>query len=162
MTVDIEEFKNYLKIDKHGLDQELMEQPMLFFKISEAFAQATAERDMLKEQLASTDARLDSDMRRVFDKAGEKYTEAMVKNAVQTDKKHEAAIKKFFDAKEQADLFLALKEAFQSRAYMLRDLCSLYTANYFEESSARGSGQTNHATYRMGRERIATARSKRE
>jgi len=162
MPIDIDEFRNYLKIDKHALDQELEEQPMLFFKISEAYIEAAAERDMLKEQMATVDAKLDSKVRQAFDTADEKYTEAMVKNSVQTDKKHEDAVTKYFEAKKQADLLLALKEAFQSRAYMLKDMCSLYTANYFEESSVRADARTDRATYRMGRERIATARSQRE
>src|ERR1700722_17477170 len=162
MPVNIDEFKTYLKIDRHALDQELQEQPMLFFKISEAVAHAASERDMLKEQLAATDAKLDSEVRRALDKKNEKSTEAMVRNSIQTDKKHETATKHYHDAKEQADLLVALKEAFQSRAYMLRDLCSLYTANYFEDTSVRSSSQTDHATYRMSRERIATARSRRD
>lgn len=162
MPIDIEEFKRYLKIDKHALDKELEQQPMLFFKVSEAFIEAASERDMLKEQLATVDAKLDSKVRKDYDMADEKYTEAMVKNVVQTDRKHEDAATKYFDAKRQADLLFALKEAFQSRAYMLKDMCSLYTANYFEESSVRADARTDQATYRMGRERIATARSRRE
>jgi adenylate kinase family enzyme len=150
-VTDIAELKEYLKIDKHRLDEELEEQPMLLFQISEAFVQAAAERDMLKEQLATIDANLDFDVR--SDYGDKKYTEAMVKNEIQTDKKHDTAMLKYLDAKKQADLLAALKEAFQSRGYMLRDLASLYTANYYEQGSAKPTNNTNRATYSMGRQK---------
>lgn len=157
--VDIDELRGYLRIDKHALDQELEEQPMLLFQISEAFVQAAAERDMLKEQLATIDANLDAATRN--DYGDKKYTEAMIKNEVQTDKKHDQAMLKFLKAKERADLLFALKEAFQSRGFMIRDLCSLYNANYFAEASARGTPGTDRATYKAGRERMAQARERR-
>ena len=157
--IDLEEYRRYLRIDKHALDQELVEQPSLLFQISEAFVQAAAERDMLKELLATTDAKLDADVRSQH--ADEKYTEAMVKNQVQTNKKHDQAMLKFLDAKKQAELLFALKEAFQTRSYMIRDLCSLYNANYFEEASAKGTGSTDHATYKAGRQRMEAGRARR-
>jgi hypothetical protein len=158
-VVDVAEFRAYLKIDKHALDQELEEQPMLLFQISEAFVQAAAERDMLKEQLATVDAKLDNKIR--MDYGDSKYTEAMIKTEVQSNKTHEIATLKYLDAKKQADLLLALKEAFVSRGFMIRDLCGLYNANYFEEASVRGTGETNRATYSKGRQRIAEARERR-
>lgn len=154
---DTDEFRAYLAIDKHALDQELQEQPMLFFKISEAFVQAAAERDMLKEQLATVDARLDGEARRILDKSGDKYTEAMVKNAVQTDKKHEAGMKNYLAAKEQADVLAALKEAFHSRGYMLKDLCNLYVSNYYDEESFKDT-RTTDFEYRKNRDHISRAR----
>jgi hypothetical protein len=157
--INIDELRGYLRIDKHALDQELEEQPMLLFQISEAYVQAAAERDTLKEQLATIDANLDHAAREDF--ADQKYTEAMVKNLVQTDKKHDQAMLKFLKAKERSELLFALKEAFQSRGFMIRDLCSLYNANYFAEASARGTPETGRATYKAGRERMAQARERR-
>ena len=148
---DIAELKQYLRINKHRLDEELEEQPMLLFQISEAFVQAAAERDMLKEQLATIEANLDAAVRNDF--GDKKYTEAMVKNEVQTDKKHDQAMLKYLKAKNQADLLAALKEAFHSRGYMIRDLCTLYAANYYEQGSAKPTNNTNRATYSMGRQK---------
>jgi alkylation response protein AidB-like acyl-CoA dehydrogenase len=157
--IDIDELRTYLKIDKHALDQELEEHPMLLFKISEAYVQAAAERDMLKEQLATIDAKLDNKIR--MDYGDSKYTEAMIKTEVQANKTHDIAMLKYLDAKKQAELLFALKEAFVSRGFMIRDLCSLYNANYFEEASVRGTPQTDRATYGKGRQRIAEARERR-
>ena len=150
---DIAELKQYLRINKHRLDEELEEQPMLLFQISEAFVQASAERDMLKEQLATIDATLDGKARTKLERTQDKVTEAMVKNSVQTSADHEAASAAYLKAKNQADLLAALKEAFHSRGYMIRDLCTLYAANYYEQGSAKPTNTTNRATYSMGRQK---------
>ena len=150
---DIAELKQYLRINKHRLDEELEEQPVLLFQISEAFVQASAERDMLKEQLATIDATLDGKARTKLERTQDKVTEAMVKNSVQTSHEHEAASVAYLKAKNQADLLAALKEAFHSRGYMIRDLCTLYAANYYEQGSAKPTNDTNRATYSMGRQK---------
>ena len=152
-VTDIAELKQYLRINKHRLDEELEEQPMLLFQISEAFVQASAERDMLKEQLATIDATLDGKARTKLERTQDKVTEAMVKNSVQTSADHEAASAAYLKAKNQADLLAALKEAFHSRGYMIRDHCTLYAANYYEQGSAKPTSNTNRATYSMGRQK---------
>ena len=152
-VTDIAELKRYLKIDKHRLDEELEEQPMLLFQISEAFVQASAERDTLKERLATMDAILDGTVRMKLERTQDKVTEAMVKTSIQTDPKHEAASAAYLKAKNQADLLAVLKEAFHSRGYMIRDLCTLYAANYYEQGSAKPTNDTNRATYSMGRQK---------
>ena len=149
----IDELKEYLKINKHRLDEELEEQPMLLFQISEAYVAAAAQRDALKEELATVDAKLDHEGRIDLDRKLDKVTEAMVKNYVQTNKKHEAATMAYFAAKQQADLLSALKESFQSRGFMIRDLCSLYTANYYEQSSVKPTNDANRTTYSMARQK---------
>lgn len=152
----IEEFKGYLKIDKSALDDEIIQQPQLFFEVSEAYVEAVAVRDSKKEELAQIDAELDAKYRNSLEKA----TEGTIKAKIQTDKKHGTAFTAYINAKELADSLLALKEAFQQRGYMLRDLVSLHTANYYETSSARGTGQTEDFAYHRRRERLAAARER--
>lgn len=152
MTDSIDELKGYLKIDKNRLDEELEEQPMLLFKISEAYVQAAAERDAAKEHLATVDAKLDKKARETLGRSEEKVTEAMVKNYVQMSDAHDVATKDYFAVKNQAELLSALKDAFHSRGYMIRDLCTLYAANYYEQGSARPTDNSNRATYSMKRQ----------
>ena len=151
--IDIDEFRSYLKLDKHALDQELEEHPVLLFKISEAYVQAAAHRDMLKEQLATVDAGLFDNYRRKPVKDKERITDTSIKTAVQADRNHEKAATAYLTAKNQADLLLALKEAFQSRGYMIKDLCSLYTSNYYESESVKPNGNTTRTTYISKREK---------
>jgi hypothetical protein len=152
--VDIAELRSYLKIDKHALDVELEDHSVLLFKISEAFVEAAAHRDMLKEHLATTDAELDSVVRKK--KVDGRLTNDMVAACIQTHPRHEEASTAYLDAKKEADLLFALKEAFQSRGYMIRDLCSLFTANYFEEASVKPTRDTGRTTYMAARAKRGT------
>jgi hypothetical protein len=162
MSKLVNELRSYLEIDKHALDDEIVKQPSLFFKVSEAYVEAVAERDACKEELASIDAELDGEVRHKLEVAGEKITEAIVKNEIQTDKKHGPAFDTYILAKTKADMLMALKEAFQQRGYMLRDLCSLYVSQYYDQSSVQGNSKTDAAVYNRQRERLAEAREARK
>ena len=62
----IEEFRQYLTIDKLALDDEVVRQPSLFYEVSEAYVEAVAVRDDCKEALASVDDELDSSVRKAL------------------------------------------------------------------------------------------------
>lgn len=155
----VEELKQLLLIDKLALDDEVSRQPTLFLEVSEAYIGAAAERDACKEELASIDAELDGIVRRRLEKTSEgKVTEPMVKNAIQADKAHGAAFDTYMKAKTDADVLLALKEAFAQRAYMLREMSGLYVAGYFERTSMGGGLDKAH--YSKRREQLAEARTR--
>jgi len=152
----------YLEIDKFSLDDEVVRQPSLFFKVSEAFVEAASERDACKEELATVDAGLDGKIRKDLDVAGDRITEAAVKNEIQAHPKHSAAFDTYILAKTRADKLQALKESFQQRGYMLRDLVSLYETSYYERSSIQGNSKTDAMAYDKRRERLAEARTRKE
>lgn len=151
----IDEFKKYLEINKHNLDQEIMQHPSLLFKISEAYIATVAERDALKERLAATDADLDVEIREKLE--GEKYTEAVVKNLVQIHERHVEAWAEYSATKKQADVLGVLREAFVTRGHMLRDLVQLHTTQYWENTSVTGADPE----HRRVRQRLAEARERR-
>lgn len=155
------ELQEQLAIDKSVLDDEVIRQPVLFYTISEALTDAIAERDAAKEDLAAVDADLDFTWRKKLSKGTVKITETMVKNHVQTSADHDKAFLAWLEAKTKADKLLALKEAFQQRSYMLRDLVSLYSANYYEESSIKPSRAQEASQYAANRSRISNARAAR-
>jgi hypothetical protein len=157
--MNIEELKERLTIEKGNLDTEISQHPMLFFEVSEACVQAKAECDACKEELTSIDATLDGDVRIALAKK-EKVTEAMVKNAVQVHQKHVDAFDTYMQAKTKADLLSALKEAFSSRGYMLRDLVSLVSVGFYE-STSMGQHNIDKARYNKQREKLAEARTGR-
>lgn len=160
MSFDLAEFEGYLQINKHTLDEEIVQQAMIFYKISSAYVDAVASRDSLKEQFALADAKLDGEVRERAEKDDEKITEAMVKNRIQTNKKHETAFASYMLAKTQADKLQALKEAMASRAYMIRDLVQIHLTGYFETSSVKDQ-RADRVVYEKRRERLAEARTKR-
>lgn len=161
MTPTLAELQEQLAIDKSVLDDEVIRQPVLFYTISELLTDAIAERDTAKEELSMTDADLDSEGRRKLAKSGDKTTETMFKNYVQTHTDHENAFKVWLTAKTKADKLLALKEAFQQRSYMLRDLVSLYSANYYEDASIKPTKIQEASHYAANRSRMSDARAAR-
>lgn len=160
--IDLEELQKQLAIDKSVLDDEVIRQPMLFYMIGEALTTALAERDAAKEELAAVDADLDFRWRRKLakDKTA-KVTETLIKNHVQTSEDHEKAFGMWLEAKTKADRLQALKDAFQQRSYMLRDLVTLYSANYYEEASVRPTKAQEASHYGAQRARISNARAAR-
>ena len=156
------DLQQQLAIDKSVLDDEVVRQPMLFYMISELLTTALAERDALKEELQAIDADLDFKWRKRLakDKAA-KVTETLIKNHVQTSEDHEKAFAAWLDAKTKADRLQALKEAFHQRSYMLRDLVSLYSANYYEEASVKPTKAQDASHYAANRQRISNARAAR-
>ena len=159
---DIEKLKTQLAIDKFSLDEEVSNQPMQFFSVAEAYEDAVAERDYLKEQLATVEADLDGQTRNKLEKMVDKVTEAMVKSEIQLSKRRQEAYAKYLQAKTAAGKLSALKEAFTSRGHMLRDLASLYVASYFEQTSVQGTSSTDKVQYDKRREQLANARKNRK
>lgn len=131
----IEEFREKLKIDKNSVDEEIEQQPSIFFEISEAYVMAASHRDFLKEEISRIDADLSAKHRRRIEKSGGRATDAATTSAVAADPKHQKAVDAHISAKQRAELLLALKESFSQRSYMLRDLATLFVANYFEKTS---------------------------
>lgn len=160
MAVKLTEFQDYLKIDRSALDDEVMEQPSLFYSVGEAHAEAIAKRDFLKEAMATTDAELSGIHREAFIKQNIKPTEKMVENAVLLDKDHEQAFALYIKAKEQSDKLWALKEAFAQRKDMLHELARLHASNYFESTSA-GSKAYERQRAELGEARAVRNRLKK-
>lgn len=153
-----DDLKQYLKINKNALDEELVQHSMLFFKVAEAYVRAAAKRDQLKEELAIKDAALDWNIRKRADDDREKVTEPQIKNLVTGHREHIDKLNAYQTAKHEADTLANLKEAFATRGYMLRDLCQLYATQYFDKSSVKPTAQTDQVVYRERRRRLALGR----
>lgn len=156
----IDEFRDYLKVDKNHLDDDLVQHSQLFFKVAEAYVRASAKRDELKEDLTLLDAELDGRVRKRADDKDEKYTEAQIKALILTNKDHVDASEAYHNAKTEADMLGALKESFVTRGHHIRDLCQLYTAQYFDTNSVRADANADRTIYQERRKRIALDRAK--
>lgn len=160
MSQLLADLHKHLEIDKTALDDEVIRQPSLFYMVSEQLIEASAIRDAAKEALATVDAELDAKWRKKLN-TGAKATDKAVLSHVQTSQEHADAFDAYLVAKAEADKLLVLKESFQQRSYMLRDLVSLYTANYFEDASIKPSRAQEASQYAANRVRISNAREAR-
>ncbi len=161
MTVSIEEFRKYLQIDRSSLDDEVMRQASLLFAVSEASIEATAERDALKDNLLQIEAALDKEIRHDFETTKTKFTETQIKSLILMNGSRVQTNDDYLASKTKADKLIALKEAFQARGFMIRDLCSLYSANFFESSSVRATPKMSDRVYDQRRARLAEGRKNR-
>jgi hypothetical protein len=156
MSIDVDEFREYLQINKHGLDIELSHQPTLLAKVTEEYEAALAKRDMLKDNLAICEANLDITFRRQL----KEFTEPKIKSLIISDKLRHQAYSDYHRARLRAGELLALKEGFIARGYMLRELCGLFQANYFERNSSRPTPDTDAVTYQANKAALAAARKR--
>lgn len=125
---------------------------MRYLEVSEEHATAVSNRDFLKDEVARVHAQLDGDIRMKWTGSG-RLTEASIENQILLDPKYQEVKRRFLQSCQAAELTQATKEAFMQRAYVLKDLATLYVAGYWSTSSVRGQA-ADELTYQNNREAI--------
>lgn len=138
----IQDLREGLQIDKHALDDELIRQPDMLFRVSEALTLRVSQRDAAKQDLTETEAIVDADLRRDASISDSRVTEKEIESQKKIHPDVKRAVDTLATLNKSVGKLAALKEAFGSRGHTLRDLTSLYAANYFSDSSHRHS-ETN-------------------
>lgn len=157
----IEELKSYLRIDKHNLDKAIEEQAEMFYFVAEGSALAGSVRDQIKYELDTLISDTYLTTRLVAAEQGRKITETLLEQEVAQDKEVQKMKEKYLDVKAEAETWLALKESFAQRGYMLRELASLYVSGYFAEISVKSTGNTEELQNQARRERMSARRKER-
>ena len=140
-SLEITDYKKMLVIDRFKLEDELIKQPSLFFDIAVKCSNALSERDALKEEKDRVWAKEYLKNKGTVGPDGKYPTDATAKALTDASDEYEKAITSFFESKERADILYSLKEAFQERATMLRELCSLWTTGYYQDMSINKSDE---------------------
>lgn len=139
MIDTIEELRLHLKIDKHKLDDALETQAEIFHKISEHTALAIAEKDASKYDLDNLISATYLNIRKEAISKSRKITEVLLQNELEQVKEVQEAKEVYLEAKANTDEWLAFKESFSQRGYMLRDLATLWVAGYYAETAIKRS-----------------------
>jgi len=134
-----EEIRSKLRIDEDNMDSCLVEHSEYFFKAAEQVTLAGAKRDGLKLELEELVAVLDRDIRARNAAEDIKMSETGLSNTIKTTPRFQELQRKFMDAKKEADDWGTLKEAFQQRSYMLRELNQRQIAQMYNLSTERGT-----------------------
>lgn len=140
MPSKLDEYREKLLINEHGLEIELRNLPKLVDDIGQEHVLVIADRDEAKQELDEIEAKVDAEIRRDAAIADEKITNPEVESQKKLNPKVKAANKKFLDLKLEASQWGVLKEAVEKRSYALSKLCDLYIANYYSEIEKKGSG----------------------
>lgn len=157
----LEALQQQLAIERDDLDTCLMDQPDLYYHVADALVTAIAKRDAAKLDLEQVTATLDADLRQKAAEAEEKITEASLQRKLATLPRIQALEKHLLHLRAEADRWQALKEAFQQRSFMLRELVAMLIARLGNlsldrsvQSSHRDLADANHAAAgRMRQER---------
>lgn len=140
------ELRQALEIRIEDLDECLMGQAELFLQAAEAYAVAVSERDALKMKLeeeeaaASEGLRVEHARRNSLEKAkGERLTDTAVSQKVMLKPEIADLQERVLKAKATAEKWLAMKEAYQQRSFMLRELTARQLARMGDLAVERGS-----------------------
>lgn len=124
--------KEHLYINMGTLSEEFSSHSERFAWYATAYELASDLETRLKEKLARVYATLDHRVRMEGRDAGVKLTEKMVENTVITDKNYVELQEEYFDAKRDANLLKAARDAMIHR----RDMMIQMGANYRAEGAS--------------------------
>ena len=149
-----------LKIGRDSLDDNAIEQSEYYLEACEAHVLAVSQRDAAKENLAVVDARCAQRLRMEWNKNGEKFNETMVGDAVQCDPEHTKAFEHHAHMVKRAAILGGIKESFDQRQKMLRELSTLFVAGYFSRTTSRATQRDmDQGKASAGREAMRQARA---
>lgn len=156
------DYEQRLKIDRHSLDEALIQQGELFYQVSHAYTLAVSQRDATKEKLRRLEAQLWIATREDLERQEERVTESMVAKTVELVPEYQKARKRLLVHTQEADLWQALKEAYVQRGYVLKDLCGLFVSNYYAENSSRGPDSRSVVDAGVAERRAAIAAKRKK
>lgn len=178
---DVDEFHGMLAIDRDDLDRCLMEQPDIYYQVSQQLTLALAERDAIKLDLDEAEAKLGGELREnaakdealqtlIAEKETERgskkrprrsenrLTEGAIREKLQTAPKLKSIRRDLLEANQLVNSWSDLKEAFRQRSFMLRELVSLRLGERSDSAMERGAWQVRAETAERNREDIREAR----
>jgi hypothetical protein len=131
--ITVEEARRGLVIDTKRLDEELRFQPEIFYEVATRAVTIASERDELKDSKDRTwSSRFISEkMEGKID--GKQLSDKTAETFADVSEEVKEATKKFLEKKKEADEWLVLKESYQQRSVMLKELCGLQNSGNYGE-----------------------------
>ncbi len=154
-----------LAIDMDDLDECLIRQPELYYHASELGALAKAARDEAKLDLELLEAAEGQHIRDLALKNEEKLTEGSLREQLLLSPKVERAKRELLELTTTVTKYDALKDSFQQRSYMLRELVPLHLSRMGGSSSSGvhpRARMADHAREVTGQERTRRREADKE
>lgn len=140
-------FKGFVKVDKSGLNREMIEIASISFAVGEIKATSEYEQDMAEKNLEVTEARIDKSIRDKFS-GKRKPSEQQIKNMTIRHPKVIAAREAFIEAKWKHNLCWAATNAVAQKGNQLTNLAYNYrkeldrgVGGKVKQSAAREKGK---------------------
>lgn len=157
----LSEAEELLKLDKEQLDNVCQEQPEIFYRVARMYTDMLNLKDGLKEDLEQVEAKVANQLRSDLEKLSKKVTETQINQLIYLSEKRQKAFEQYLQAKQEADTWGVLKDAFLQRANMIKVLADLHGQNYFN-SSCVSSKKVQEQEYHQLRNKMAQARAGKE
>src|SRR4029077_6337613 len=121
-TPDVNDLEDGLRIDQDDLANACLQQPDLFYRVAKQLAICMSQRDAASQAVKEEEAAADEAIRADAAKQGVKTTEKEIESLKLKDESVITARNSLLDSTREVGMWLALKEAFQQRSYVLKDL----------------------------------------
>jgi hypothetical protein len=157
----VTQFRSRLRIDRADLDGCLMEQPELYYHVAEAHAFAVARRDRCKVDYEEAVAKHDDRIRSKAADEGERMTDTRTAHRIALVPEVQSLQRQWIESRAEVESLLALKEAFQQRSFMLRELVAWAVAHQYDLVMERGGGSGRAALAEAAGRRIAKERERK-
>jgi len=144
----MEDYTKYLKIDKDNLDEECINQPVLYDEYASQVPDLIHEMEICKIEMEELRADLYKENVTNALKAGDKKpTEKAIENQIILDKNFQTAQDDYYEAKKKAEKSRVVRDAFMQRKEMIRGLIELHNSTYWSraETEAEKSGRESHS-----------------
>lgn len=156
----MKEFQKGLRIDKHSLDDELVEHGPVHHRIADMYERALADSDGLKVDIENLEAELYAQFKEAAAEKDEKLSETAIKMKIQDSKRMRLLNSEYLLARRRMGELRALNQSYQQRSYHIRGLIDLHTIKYYaNESSVKTRDVTED---RADRNREETGKLRRE
>jgi len=118
----LDQLEERIIIDETNINAELISHPHDFYHVARGAADAVSLRDMTKFDVETYESSLYLTIRRDLAERGEKFTEALLDHMIRNSEDRAKLVDKYLVAKHLADKWLALKESFVQKGYMLKEI----------------------------------------
>jgi hypothetical protein len=159
-NAELEIFRERLIINENDLNTEVSQQAELFFQVAQISAIKSNYKESAKYDLERSYSEVSLSIRQecLKDKAI-KMTEALIDQLVKSDEKYILAQKYYLDTKKEADEWSALKEGFQSKGFLLKELCNLFIAGYYTSTNIKtAENKVSDLEYEKNKSKLRTRR----
>ena len=158
--IDLEEAQRSLRIAKDAIDEAIMEQPTLFYAVSDMLVFTKEEKDTAKLARDRVEAGVSHKLRTSLNREGTKFTESALREQVTLDRDYDNAQCAYLSALSEVTAWEHMKEAYSQRGFMIRELARLWTSNFYGENSVIG-GNTSDIAASSNRSRMSIDRKER-
>jgi hypothetical protein len=138
-TGEFDELRALIVIDRDNLDQNAIDQPDLYFRVSEQATFAVSRRDEFEFKLQQQIAEVDKAVRKRYAKSDDKKpAETAIKTEIERDPSVMEMREEFLGLAREVARWNALRSSFDQRRDMLKVTAQLYASNYFTRSGVEG------------------------